>query len=900
MVSVWEFFDIIIQNEELYDPVYNLMHYDGQDDTIAGSLIEDKIYRYVLQWFWNLMHDSRKVLFEDEGCTPKDEEQHIHKNEVGNEIFNNDTKASRIIEIICYILGKQNNRHLKLYPLGEFLKIRNYMRNYSAHELNKFLKEEERRDAIDKILFNYVGIVLGLRIALESFLPPVIYPKPNHTCQLRVYYEKGENVIITNNKSGKEIAAIENCVGTWKEYILESTGDYKIEIAKNCLRKIPQRMLNCSYPVASVEKEQIKVYRSYREMDTRGRKTRDDGLTGGVKIIWKIITGIKKDVRYVLIVLIAILVVLVGLGILFYPDNQNESLSEENKKNTNAVISIGDSLLNIAWDKDYRLSEQVGQTYREAIGQLRRLAEQHNSGASIDLCHLYLSGKGCYSLDSAFYYVQKKEVRETKEGQGLYAYLLLKRGEMKLARKEFLRAIDPEEPYICLTKALYDMHNSINNQTTMHASKQTCENAYQSLSSINNDDAIFEKAIIDLWGIRNEEDEFLIHPNFGKAFNALYGLASRNPFAILTLGDIYNLMGDVGKGLTFHGAAFYCGVQEKAAIAINSSLILNPDGFSLTDKGKELMEIVAGKKNVIGGIGGILSDYVHYIDREAFDLAIKEADSLFYMSQQKTGDILFSDTSFISKIRITSRLMTGKSDDFSEAVRLAMQRDNCTDSIAVANYLKGVCLAKGYGCQKDISKSDALILSSAERGSYTEALYTQIKRRPPVFAPEKVTNWLEHYINPDLLMKSPKLACGVMEIALKYGRKYRESKNLGQLIVCLQYYLPKEMILMNDAISSVQDFDKMPINYNYEALERINDYICLAMGNGQSYMAQVGCSAYKVFCDKYRISQDIEAYESFRVKQRRMPDGIKANELDFDSEYALKLNPLPQYPDYAY
>ena len=304
------------------------------------------------------------------------------------------------------------------------------------------------------------------------------------------------------------------------------------------------------------------------------------------------------------------------MGIVFYINSfceysQNVPKSYESKKNTNALISIGDSLLNIAWDKDYRLSEQVGQTYREAIGQLRRLAEQHNSSASIDLCHLYISGKGCYNLDSAFYYAQKKEVRETKEGQGLYAYLLFKRSEIEMARKEFLRAIDPEEPYICLTKALYDMHNSINNQTTMHASKQTCESAYQRLSSINNDDAIFEKAIIDLWGIRDSEDDFIIHPNFGKAFNALYGLANRNPFAILVLGDIYNMMGDVGIGLNYHWAAFYCGVQEKAAIAINSSLILNPDGFSLTDKGRVLKEIAAGKTNVIGGVGGFLSDYIH-------------------------------------------------------------------------------------------------------------------------------------------------------------------------------------------------------------------------------------------------------------------------------------------------
>ena len=264
--------------------------------------------------------------------------------------------------------------------------------------------------------------------------------------------------------------------------------------------------------------------------------------------------------------------------------------------------------------------------------------------------------------------------------------------------------------------------------------------------------------------------------------------------------------------------------------------------------------------------------------------------------------------------------MSGKSDDFSEAVRLAMQRDNCTDSIAVADYLKGVCLAKGYGCQKDISKSDAFILSSAERGTYTEALFTNIKRHPPIFDSKGDHQLIGFYLNPDLLKRSPKLASAVADFffekanvdmieSIKNGT-FNSTYNSNKILYDYQIgdkvipFLPKEWSLMNKFLIILQDKCANQIllpntnvsSKDMEGLTYINDYICLAMDNGQSHMAQVGCSNYKRFCDKCHISQDIGAYERFRIvnPNENVLGNNRYNDLPFYE------NPMPQYMVYAY
>ena len=873
--------------------------------------------------------------------------------------LNEKSTFSNVMDIIkkhLFFKGSHDSLDWNLSNSVQYLQAVKDLRNNQFHHVVEMIQQHGAAPQVVLrfVLFTYIHVVLALRMSMVKW-GKGNYPQRPVT--LRVYRDKRHSwkslgVKLYRIESGKGVKINEVPSGSknTKTYEVYRFNTYEIKVNEgaSCYLEIGPKCFN---PVAVADKVTPRFYQSVTEAKSsdstiftenyydeslrnlNGIKKDTEQIRDKLTTIENIsieigenITEIKdvitdrieeqrreeektKATKRKRIILSAIFLIFVTImGIVFYINSfceysQNVPKSYESKKNTNALISIGDSLLNIAWDKDYRLSEQVGQTYREAIGQLRKLAEQHNSGASIDLCYLYLSGKGCYNLDSAFYYAQKKEVRETKEGQGLYAYLLLKRGEAELARKEFLRAIDPEEPYICLTKALYDIQNSINNQTTMQASKQTCESAYQSLTSINNDDAIFEKAMIDLWGIRDREDEFLIHPNFGKAFNALCGLASRNPYTILVLGDIYNLMGDLGTGLTFHGAAFYCGIQEKAAIAINSSLILHPDVFSLTDKGRAIKEIAAGKTNVIGGIGGILSNYVHFIDGKAFDLAIKEADSLFYISQQKTGDISFSDTSFISRIRITSRLMTGKSDDFSEAVRLAMQRDNCTDSIAVANYLKGVCLAKGYGCKKDISKSDALILSSAERRTYTESLYTIIKRFPPVFYPDSTTKyWFsEADLNRVLSYNSPKLACAVMDAIINDSIAKRiYEKN----IPALASWLPKEVRLMSDLIDKCNKYFNNESISGYQIaefnkiVEGVNDYICYAMNNGNIQMAKIGCTFYEATVNTFILSSNLNSYEkSILSSNKRSYEGFSIPLKDGNNTLP---NIIPSFPDYAY
>ncbi len=939
--SVWEFFEIFSTEEskDVRSHIYKLIHYNGESGTWSGLIVEDKIYRFVLQWFWERMTDEGKAFYENCGCDPdidKDNKKitnnnkikvankqnpdplkvSSHEGKIESEIKNNGTEASRIITIIRYILSQYNNEGL-LYPLANFLQIRNYMRNYTAHELRGVLDENQRKKALKITLFANVGLVFALRFVLlnlnqlqEEFRDYLI---PDGFCQLTVFHDEGEDVVIIDNESGDTLEGIAASDG-WKEYQLRRTGNYKIQVAKTYLDRIPPVYLCQPNPVAEVKRERIILFSSEKDMDGSSQRTKRVAV-GNAIINTERNTGTL--VRWVRIGVIFLCIIgilgLIFLRIPLHEDIQSTAIFTVDKRSPNELILKGDSLLNLAlWKQDYDLCEQAGNTYRKAIDHLRLLAEQPSTkvAASLDLCHMYMSGKGCYNLDSAFYFAQIDEVRATKEGQGLYAYLLFKRGQTEQARREISRAIDDEDEYIRITKALNDMHNAI----TKSSSKLTCENAYLNLSKINNDDAKYERALIDLWGVRNREDtHFLLHPNFGEAYNTFYELGKRNPSSLMVLGDIHRLLNDAENGIFYHYAAFCCGHQQEAAIAINLSFLFHSDSFTPTGFDRDIMEKMAGLSNVIGGVGGLLSDYVHFIDSKDYDLAIKTADSLFVLTHQQDNNakIIITDTTYISRIQITSRLLTGEHNDFSEAVHLAMKRDNCTDSIAVADYLKGVCYAKGYGCTIDIKKSDDLILQSAKRGTYTESLATYFKRHPPITGSniEQDELW-DFYLSPVLLKKSPKLVSvvGTLFISDIVDINYLYDYQIEDKLIP---FFPKVWVLMNQSIVLLEDFlreKKKPFmggnGLIVNCLTSINDYISIAMKDGLSDLAQNGCLQYSMFAEIVNMQQNIDVYNRFSLNHVVLPGApphdIKESDLAELSKYNFYHNPLPQYPDYAY
>lgn len=877
----------------------------------------------------------------------------IENSTLKNELNDTSTFSNVMDNIKKHLLfkGLHDSLDWNLSNSVQYLQAVKDLRNNQFHHVVEMITDHDAdpQVVLRFVLFTYIHVVLALRMSMVKW-GKGNYPQRPVT--LRVHLNKGYQwkslgVRLYRIDRNKEVEVQEVPSNSERTKTYEVYRFHKYEIRVNGGASVSKKIgPKCFNPLAVADKVKPRFYQSETEANTRDRKLFSEDIydetlryLGGIKkdtgqisnnlrTIDKNITGIgeeitniadvitdgieeqrtaeKKKLFLLFMSMFVILAVLLYFAIKpFHKENQNILITD---KIADTYISSGDSLLQIGVKQhDLEKCEQAGKAYRTAITKLRDRAEQMDYNSSIALCHMYLSGKGCYDLDSAFYYAKKEEVRATKEGQGLYAYLLLKRGETEKARREVARAIDPEEAYIRLTKALYDIRKALDITLSFDASKQACESGYQNLCNINNDDAYYEKAMLTLWGFRNSEDsEFLIHPNYGEAYNAFDALATRNPLALLALGDIHNIMGETNRGLDYHCAAFYCGIQQEAAISINLSLLINADTFTLTDKGKAIREIMAGKANVIGGVGGLLSDYIHYLNNKDYDLAVETADTLSFLTKQTKNNISINDSSFIPTIQISSRLMTGKLKDFSKAVQLAMKRDNCSDSVAVADYLKGICFAKGYGCDIDLSKSDSLILLSAKRGTYTESSVTLVKRRPPHPSgihlndaeAKWLENWLDYYINLELIKKSPKLACSIMEIALKYGQEYHFASDLASI---LGPYLPKEMRLMEKIVRSTQNFNVTSIINDSNVFDSLNDYICFAMKNGQTHMAKVGCTIYVVFSEKYKVSKEKNAYEMFMYELPKVSNNFDLHKIYSSiNEKALRMNPVPQITDYAY
>lgn len=949
--SVEEFFDIlndskaISELEGLRKHIYTLLEFiktdEPKDPAFTKQMSEDTIIRLIVKHFWKenpveeirgdfaspiyyakdakiMFLDSDGILKEDSADRRKKRQRVVRPFSSANEVLNKATYDSLISITEDRLIDKNLQEDFK--QVISYLKAIKKIRNNQAHHIRNTVPEGANK-VFEFCLFVYLHLVLTLRQTLilrgkgeyhqqEPAKFRVYIDAPNPSLDVKLFKLVGDNEIEIgkdNNESNSQKIVFD------VEYYV----NYKLAVSDQRETKT-EFVYNSLSPHAYIHALGEPEIRHCTEDSTTDNTVLFEDLLKEMSRTGDNIEDIRETNRAILEFLKAaarnffLFAMFVILAVLLYfairpshKDDQNILIID---KIADTYISTGDSLLQIGVNQhDIVKCEQAGKAYRAAITKLRDLAEQMDYNSSIALCHMYLSGKGCYDLDSAFYYAKKDEVRATKEGQGLYAYLLLKRGEIEKARREVARAIDPEESYIRLTKALYDIRKALNTTLSLGASKQACESGYQNLCNINNDDAYYEKAMLTLWGGRNSEDsEFLIHPNFGEAYNTIYALATRNPLALLALGDIHNMMGDINRGLDYHSAAFYCGIQQEAAISINLSMLINADTFTPTEKGRAIREIMAGKANVIGGVGGLLSDYIHYLNNKDYDLAVETADTLSFLTKQAKNNISINDSSFIPTIQISSRLMTGKLEDFSKAVQLAMKRDNCSDSVAVADYLKGVCFAKGYGCNIDLSKSDSLILSSAKRRTYTESSVTLVKRcppHPPVLhlngaEANWLENWLYYYINPKLLEKSPKLTCSIMEIALKYSQEYQYASDL---ISILKPHLPNEMILMNDIIRNTKNFNVLPIINDTNVFDSLNDYICYAMKNGQTHMAKVGCTIYVVFSDKFKVSKEKNAYEMFMYKLPKISDNTNLRGIYSSvSEKALRMNPVPQFSDYAY
>ena len=430
---------------------------------------------------------------------------------------------------------------------------------------------------------------------------------------------------------------------------------------------------------------------------------------------------LDRNTKWIIGSIIGFSMVLIGLLILVLLNIPSSSVEKISNLSAKEFLELGDSLLNAS---DYK---GAGSAYRKAIDQFKdQIARNDNDvEARIQLGRMYYLGKGALNGDSAFYYINHKAVRADRHGRGVYTYCLFAKGRVEDAKKELKSiGIDDNDDYVRLTSALLELSGESSEQlTTVY-----CNKLINRLFAIGTEEAIIGAAFIHYGGIRNKIGEYLIAPHIGLYYNVIKHLAPKVPLMYLYLSQISAFLGREVRAAEYATHAFDCGIHEEGSLMLAS--LCAQGVYGTTEETTAFLDYAASLASQMDNTLTLASNLSSYINHGDFDLAIKAADQLEEMLKDSTRKEFISfkpSVEEMENLRISLRLQSGKKEHFREAVKMALAKSRCKDSLAIALYLEAVQWAKAYGCTQDSVKSDSLINLSAELG-YEEAVYSRLRR----------------------------------------------------------------------------------------------------------------------------------------------------------------------------
>lgn len=489
--------------------------------------------------------------------------------------------------------------------------------------------------------------------------------------------------------------------------------------------------------------------------------------------------GIKKGnkQRNVIIAMLGFLCVIIAIWFIFDLNDRFPFLSSNDDPKTliekgNQYLREGDELFKNAFlngvshDEPHSYQEQESRfveaaaSYRRAIRKYEDILaiDSLNVEANINLAKMLLRGKGCYDPILAEKYA--KRVSNEKSGEGLYLYLLFYNGKIDEATN-ILKKIDKvvsRDEYIELVDALLKIYG------TNKRSTQEIQDLFYKIMNLEIPEARFWISVITMNGVKaqnsSEIDNYLISPSPIEGAFSFNGLARLfcYPYAMTPFSNFLEGIGQIEFSITNGFFAEMIGIKECAPITWYRMLKYY-DIEKFGPQKKAQFEKVARETRHQGGLAAEFVGFcqsLYNLNMEDINEAIKLSENLdsLLASVKNRRDVYLKDETLgiLQNIQVTLNLISG---DYSTATDLAMELDDCRDSIAVSNYLLGICYAKGYGGTiKDSIKSDSLIRSSAEKG-YIAAIFTQLRKEEPT------GKWVVTQKWPDINYKDTKHDVGV-------------------------------------------------------------------------------------------------------------------------------------------
>ena len=445
----------------------------------------------------------------------------------------------------------------------------------------------------------------------------------------------------------------------------------------------------------------------------------------------KIRDAIKKYVR-TFVVVVAAVAAAVLIALYLYSEHITDT----------SISHLTPEKLIVQGDQYQRNGEfdKAGEAYRQAIQCYKDTLskDSNNVKANLGLAMMLMRGKGGFDLNMAKQCVWRVVSDTTQSrAEGLYVYLLIRNNMEDEACKWLQQKMyKVKDDYARLAEALLTLKGYFGQQTEVSA-----RDIFKSMLNINNQEALLEMSALWMEGLKNKRDMYLIWPRPIFSFIHLNILAndSLSPIARGMLSDFYANIGESVQALDATYIALACGLNEAAPV-MRLRMLNYIDLEKSSEEVRKVFEKVSKLTSKHNSLVSAVSDYTQEVfkynnDKGKISLSqlISDTDTLIAKLENEHSEEYSIALDDLCHKRISLCL---ENNDIDRAVALAVELDGCNDSVAVRNYLLGVCYAQGYGhFTKDIEKSDSLIKLSADKG-YVEALYTQIRRH------DRVGNWL--------------------------------------------------------------------------------------------------------------------------------------------------------------
>ena len=532
----------------------------------------------------------------------------------------------------------------------------------------------------------------------------------------------------------------------------------------------------------------------------------------------------------------------------------------------------------------------IGAAYRRAISKYEDSlqVDSNNIHAHLALTQLLMRGKGKYAPHEALLHAQSA-ARHSSRGKGLYCYLLHTLGQDSLSYDYMFEHylfpdsfIVGEDEYLTLTKALWLIygHDEESEGTRTLSSTKRGLDIVNALSKTNKE-AAFEGAEMSFMGVRDGENELFYYltpdPVLSLGILAKLGEDYSYPIAMIGLSTyLFELrhlkfidcgLFGMGAGVNQEGPILRARIEEWYA-GYNDKNVTTP----VTTLLRDIQELEEGG-NLGTKLARIFSPFKSSIQQTS-QQTLQELDTLITRVERGETDGYWVNLNDLYRSRISLCLQT---NDTTRATELAIQWDECYDTIAVKQYVQAVWLrcVKDSTTSQDSIMSEKLINMSARRG-YSQAIYRWLQMNTGVdtvtlFSPAKTIKYVSdmktetgniiHSSKPDptewmpdsLWQNQPRLAWALAEywqgqkeglflrycpeeyramkhlMSFKKGEPYLHSQFKDYLFYCqwgiafaIEHHQPLIAFFLMRKWTEVSD--ALLIYYNERAYEEMDDF----------------------------------------------------------------------------